>query len=219
MTVYINHLPVVVEKFPNNETHIKAVPSRFSMGNEVELHFDGDHDLFTLMFVRKQIRDASCSLTMRYVPYSRMDRQIGGEVFSLKHFCDFINWLDFSYVVIDEPHSDVAPALLNNVRATSSVREMLPLVEKRIGFDKDVDYLVFPDAGAQKRYADLKGYKTLVGHKHRDPKTGRIEKLEIVGDVPDENTNSRSLDERPIALILDDLCSYGGTFQVPGTAR
>lgn len=125
MTVYLDGLPVKVEKFPNNETHIKD--ARLA-GPEIELRYDGDHDLMVLYFTRKQI-DRQCSLRMSYVPYSRMDRQIGSEVFTLKHFCDFINSLDFSWVIIDEPHSDVTPALLNNVIVESSVREMLPLVE------------------------------------------------------------------------------------------
>jgi ribose-phosphate pyrophosphokinase len=205
MSVYLDGLPVNVEKFPNNETHIKDATLA---GLEIEMRYEGDHDLMTLFFVRKQLGDRKVRLRMHYVPYSRMDRQIGEEVFTLRHVADFINSLDFYSVIIDEPHSDVTPALLNNVIVGSSVREMLPVVEKRIDFRKDVDYLVFPDAGAQKRYADLRGYKTLVGFKHRNTETGRIEKLEIVGDAKFTDHKFRQ------ALILDDLCSYGGTFQL-----
>lgn len=67
---------------------------------------------------------------------------------------------------------------------------------------------MFPDAGAQKRYADLRGYKTLVGFKHRDPETGHITNLDVIGDAKFEDHRFRQ------ALILDDLCSYGGTFQL-----
>ena len=63
--------------------------------------------------------------------------------------------------------------------------------------------MFFPDAGAQKRYSKVKGYKQLVGFKVRDFQTGEIRKLDIVGNVDKAGFK---------AIIVDDLCSYGGTF-------
>jgi ribose-phosphate pyrophosphokinase len=72
-----------------------------------------------------------------------------------------------------------------------------------VKFNKNVDYLVFPDAGASKRYSSLKGFHTLVGHKHRDFETGEIKSLDIIGSF---NKVGKK------AIIVDDLSSYGGTF-------
>lgn len=48
--------------------------------------------------------------------------------------------------------------------------------------------------------------KPLVGFKHRNFETGKIESLEIVGQVD-------KITPRPAkAIIVDDLSSYGGTF-------
>lgn len=38
------------------------------------------------------------------------------EVFTLKYFCEFINDLKFDVVYVNDPHSDVSMALLNNVK-------------------------------------------------------------------------------------------------------
>ena len=68
------------------------------------------------------------------------------------------------------------------------------------------DYILFPDAGAQKRYKGLLkkcDLIPLVAEKVRDFKTGEIIGLEILG--------AKDLDEARV-LILDDLCSAGGSF-------
>jgi ribose-phosphate pyrophosphokinase len=67
-----------------------------------------------------------------------------------------------------------------------------------VGRDILADSLLFPDAGAQKRY--LSPLKYAVGHKHRDFESGDIQSYSILGDVGER------------VLIVDDLCSRGGTF-------
>lgn len=65
-------------------------------------------------------------------------------------------------------------------------------------------YLVYPDAGAAKRYGKQINYdKVLTASKERDFKTGYINKLDINGSIEDQNFK---------AIIVDDLCSKGGTF-------
>lgn len=220
MTVLLNEVKIQPEKFPNNETHLSMPEIFYGSMNRITLYFEGDHDLVTLFFVRKHIANEQCMLYMPYMPYSRMDRRIGDDVFTLKHVADLINSLDFATVWIDEPHSDVTAALINNVHVLSSVRTMLPKVEKMIDFDKAEDFLVFPDAGAEKRYSDLEGYNVLVGSKHRNPNTGKIESLILngEGDYVDFLDRYRSVPEGMKALILDDLCSYGGTFALANEA-
>ena len=148
-----------------------------------------------------------CYLHIEYMPYSRMDRDNDSYVFSLKYITDFINSLNFRAVTIFDSHSDVSLALLNNGYGIDRVKRNLRAYLTSIGFNKDNDFLFFPDAGAQKRYSDLVGFKTLVGFKERDFKTGRIKTYDVVGDT---FTNA----ETPKVVMLDDLCSKGGTFML-----
>lgn len=163
------------------------------------------------------------------------------EVFTLKYFCDVINSLNFSRVWVLDAHSNVSVALLNNcinkspkqyiqmaidnIKNENGKMVEIPTVldnteicdddvenniiepsepAKELVFD-DVDLILyFPDAGAAKRYSSMfPEYKYCYGEKIRDWDTGKILGLEI-------RTNGVSLDDR-IVLIIDDICSYGGS--------
>jgi ribose-phosphate pyrophosphokinase len=136
-----------------------------------------------------------------------MDRVEGNSVFTLKYITDFINSLNFKEVIVIEPHSDVTPALLNNCRSVFPSFDILNNVMKEVNFNKDKDYLFFPDQGAAKRYGKTKGFKQLVGFKERDFQTGKINKLQVIGDIQEQGFK---------VIIQDDLCSYGGTFLMSG---
>jgi ribose-phosphate pyrophosphokinase len=130
-----------------------------------------------------------------------MDRSENKSAFTLKYVSNFINSLKFDKVIVVEPHSDVTNALIERVEPVYTNYTLLPLVEKEVGFNNESDYIVFPDAGASKRYT-LKNHNILVGNKHRDFQTGRITKLEVMGQYAGGKK----------AIIMDDLSSYGGTF-------
>ncbi|WP_338131069.1 hypothetical protein [Cohnella rhizosphaerae] len=76
-----------------------------------------------------------------------------------------INAMNFARVTVVEPHSDVTPALLDRSEAVYPTLELLSRVTAETGFDPAADYLFFPDAGAQKRYGQVDGFRQLVGHK------------------------------------------------------
>ncbi|EET88658.1 ribose-phosphate pyrophosphokinase [Clostridium carboxidivorans P7] len=77
---------------------------------------------------------------------------------------------------------------------------------KKLNNGKEDVYLVYPDAGAAKRYGkDISYEKILTANKERDFKTGFIKKLDINGSVKSKNFK---------AIIVDDLCSKGGTFML-----
>ena len=61
----------------------------------------------------------------------------------------------------------------------------------------------YPDEGAMKRYSDDAQLPYAFGIKKRDWVTGKIEGLEIM--------NSDVLKDKAV-LIIDDICSRGGTF-------
>jgi len=195
-------------KFPNGETKMNETQIIREVGdyNNVFLTYEDDSDLIRLMLVRMYLGNLGvCSqLSISYMPYSRMDRSKDNSAFTLQYVADFINALKFDAVTIFEPHSDVTPALINNCRVTYPSIEILGRVKKEIGFDEFHDVIYLPDSGAEKRYSSMITVRnSVVGIKHRNFETGRIERLQIVGDVPYKNFK---------AIMVDDLCSYGGTF-------
>lgn len=211
MMIYLNGRKLEFKTFPNGETLVdaKQISNSITGANwqDVVLKYEDDSDLIKLMFVRKFLANTQLSLKILYMPYSRMDRVEGKSAFTLKFVCDFINEMRFEEVVVLEPHSDVTTALLNNVIAEYPTIDYLDDVLELIGFNKRVDYLFFPDAGAQKRYSKLEGFKTAVGYKQRDFATGKINSLQVIGGEWIAGSK---------VLILDDLCSYGGTFMMSG---
>lgn len=207
--IILNDKEVKFEQFPNGETLVpKFDKLKLYLESKITFKYEDDSDLIKLMFLKKYLDDLGVLytyLTITYMPYSRMDRNESGNAFTLKYISEFVNNLDFTRVTVIEPHSDVTPALLDNVLTNYVNFDLLENVMDDMGFDKEKDYIVFPDNGASKRYHNLTGYKYLVGYKNRDFETGKIKNLQIVGQLPPSTEGSK-------VLILDDLSSRGGTF-------
>lgn len=209
--IKVNDELVVVTEFPNKEIllnggAIQAAASRNDIP-VIEFKYEDDRDLIKLMFVKRHLDNHGISdkmiLKIRYMPYSRMDREEGNSVFTLKYVGEFINSLNFHKVIIIEPHSNVTPAVVNKTLSVFPTKvNFMEQTLKIINFNKDEDYLLFPDAGASGRYKDLKGFKTLIGHKERDFNTGKITGFTVIGEM----------EKGKKVLIVDDLISKGGTF-------
>lgn len=209
--IIVDNKKVKFTKFPNNEVLIKADQfwKKRDQTSYIRLKFETNEDLINLMFLKKHFDDkgVKCELTILYMPYSRMDRTEGQTVFTLKYICDFINDLNFKKVQVHEPHSDVTLALLDRAEGIDMTKILVGEVMKILDFDKNnEDYLFYPDAGAEKRYSKQIEYKNiLTGIKERDFSTGFIKKLDVVGEMP----------KKPFrVIIVDDLCSKGGTFMM-----
>lgn len=212
--IKLNGEIVLSEKFPNNETKVKDKLD-VKTENILELKYESDEDLILLMFVKKELdlyTHQKTHLFIWYMPYSRMDRKIEGDVFTLQHVSEFFGWLDFESICVMEPHSEVTKKELSasseyyngyyNIKDIYPACDWLEEVKKEIGFTKN-DHVVFPDKGAAARYKD-KGYENVcVMEKKRDPSNGRI----ITMDLKDGYVNPDSK-----CIIIDDLCSRGGTF-------
>jgi len=208
--ILVNRKEVEFIKFPNGETQIKvdSLPERGWLIQSISLKYENDSDLIKLMLVKNYLdacdRLSTDKLIIYYMPYSRMDRSENGSPFTLKYITNFINSLGFKKVVVIEPHSDVTPALLNNAESLYINFDLIEKVKEEVLFNEDKDYIVFPDAGASKRYSKMKSRNTLFCNKIRDFETGDIKGLELVGDT--SKAYGRT------AIIVDDLSSYGGTF-------
>lgn len=210
--ISLNDKEININKFPNGESLINSEDLNISEEiNIIKLKFESDKDITHLIFLKGHLDDLNvkCKLIIAYMPYSRMDRTEGMTVFTLKHLSKVINSLNFEEVSIYEPHSDVCVALLDKVTVINMSEILAKKVLDKVVDDKEAVYLVYPDAGAAKRYSKQIEYeKILTANKERDFKTGFINKLDINGNVESKNFK---------AIIVDDLCSKGGTFILTAT--
>lgn len=193
-------------KFPDNTSLLKVDESK-NFSEYIVWTYEDDSELTQVMFIARHLKSLGIqpTLIMPYIPNARMDRvhDRDTEVFTLKHFCEFINSLDFKKVLVFDPHSDVSTALLNRVDVINVKGALRYTIAQ-----SSPDIVYFPDAGAMKRYSDIiKGIccncnlKLAYGNKIRDWSTGEIKGLEIVGEIP----------QGAKVLMIDDICSYGGT--------
>ena len=202
--IKVNGVEIQQNHFPAGELLIKANFNGAELMT-IDWYYENDAELFTLICIKRHIDEnypgCFCQLKMPYTCHARMDRVKNPEdVFTLKYFCEVINSLNFFEVVIDDPHSEVCVALLNNVRVHTPEKN----VKKVINMINDDSLVMFyPDKGAMKRYDGMLDLDYAYGEKKRNWETGRIEGLEIIGA---ENVMGNAV------LIVDDICSYGGTF-------
>ncbi len=88
-------------------------------------------------------------LHLPYIPYARQDRVMQpGEALSIKVFANIVNSLGFDKVIVDDPHSDVSAALLNNVRIRHQHELAASYSDVLAGRDVTI---IAPDAGARKK--------------------------------------------------------------------
>ena len=201
--IKVNGIAIQQNHFPAGELLVKAnFPGAELM--TIEWYYENDAELFTLICIKRYIDEkypsCFCELKMPYVCHARMDRVKNNEdVFTLKYFCEIINSLHFTTVEVRDAHSNVSLALLNNVYE-EPIEDYVREAINRSG----AEALFFPDEGAMKRYADLfKDMPYAFGMKKRDWKTGQIQGLDLVNP---ENIVGKKV------LIVDDICSRGGTF-------
>ncbi len=176
--------------------------------------YRGDEELVTLIYLTRHIQNEwhlNPGLYLPYVPNARMDRVKDEvyEVFTLKYFTEIINSLNFKFVQVLDPHSNVTSALLDKVKSVSPygfISNAIDHIKNVKGANKV--FLYFPDEGAEKRYSELfRESDYLVGHKKRNWRTGEIEGLTITG----KNGQNYTIPEDASVLMVDDIISYGGT--------
>lgn len=167
--------------------------------------FEKNQELVALYFLVKHLRSKGIKkidLKMPYIPNARQDRVKAEEdVFTLKYFAEMINSLKFNKVTVLDPHSYVSEALFEHIDIQSPKKYVEKVIQK-IGRERLV--LFFPDEGAMKRYSNMFGLPYTFGIKKRDWTTGQIKGLEVTGQT--ENLAGS------VVLIVDDICSKGGTF-------
>lgn len=207
----INNLPVELKKYPDGTLLIKDDSYIQDSNITITWNYESDNEIFALICLVKHLKNKNniVSLNIPYCPNSRMDRVKDSEdVFTLKYFADIINYLNFNQVQVLDPHSSVSEALINNIVTVRPDGYILNAIKKMCthhpGITKEDWMMFYPDEGAMKRYSTNLPYKYAFGIKRRNWKTGKIEGLDVAGCIDEIKDKT--------VLIVDDICSRGGTF-------
>ena len=202
----------IVKRFPNGEKKymIPEIPAEGIL--DITMMYEDDSEFFDLLCIVDSIRrnrpDIEFVLNLPYIPYSRMDRvESKSDSFSLRSFANFVNnMIRPKRIKCLDAHSDVALALfdapvIHNVPQIQIVKE---------NFKPADTLLVFPDATAVKRYKKLfPEYQSVSVNKERDFQTGKIISSTL---VKGSNISDDFLSNIKNVVIVDDICSKGGTF-------
>ena len=218
--IYLNGVLLETISFSGGEVQI-LIPEKsfFYSKNEhlniVTAHLKCNSGLIALGQLKDLLRHNFGSLPiirleLPYVPYGRYDRRmLPVDSHSLKVFCTILNSFNFDEIVIEDAHSSVAEALLNNAHPVSQLSVLKDLLESKnpiLDMDKYCS-LVSPDNGASKKTEEVMLFfnKGLVKcDKKRDKVTREILGFSVLdSSEPIEGSN---------LLILDDICDGGRTF-------
>lgn len=193
--------------FPGGEVHTSIKTSNISAQTRIDgvyltAKLKCSNDIMELLLLTDAYRRTGIDniyLEMKYIPYARQDRICNnGEALSIKVFADLINAQNYLIVYVFDPHSDVAPALINNCY-TIPRHNLL----KEIPREK-YSSLISPDVGASKKcFEDAKvlNLPLVQANKRRDLSTGQLSGFEVYADTLEGDV-----------LITDDICDGGGTF-------
>lgn len=209
------------KKFGNNEIRLdipKDVLDEINKYTRIEFRFKDNESLFKLLLLDNVLERNNLLVDYYfwYLPYSRMDRIKEDETaFSLEIIANLINNLKSAnkkYTL--DAHSDVSLALVRNIKELGKDFSFHNEVIKRVLKSEDFDektILVFPDGGARKRFenkVDLSKVKNIITcDKSRDFQTGQIKEI-----IANFEKRENELDDFENIFVIDDLCSYGGTF-------
>lgn len=143
-------------------------------------------------------------LILPFIPAARQDRinPEGDYLFTIKSVAKMINDRRFDSVLVLDPHSNVAPALIDRV-------SVFPLATVLDNYYVGYDAVIAPDAGAVHRAAeaakalgDLRGtpIPVIQAEKSRDVATGKLSGFNV------------TVESGKHYLVFDDICDGGGTF-------
>ena len=180
------------------------------------LQYGQDSEIWKLALIVDALNRDNVNLIRLNIPYfpaARQDRVcVEGEPLTVKVFADFINSMKFNKVTIFDPHSEVTPALLDNVQVVDNcafVCKILGEMNALDGSGKTV--LVSPDAGSNKKVANVAKY--LFKASGKEVSVVRADKLRNVatGQIVETTVYADDLTGKD-CYILDDICAKGGTF-------
>jgi ribose-phosphate pyrophosphokinase len=201
--------------FKGGEPHFQITTDIQYIGNLVlTQRYNSVSDLFDIILANDAARRMgfrNISLILPYFPAARQDRVCNvGEPLTIKVFTDMINSCGFESVTILCPHSEVTPALINNVYVLDELKYVEQALES---YHHNEINIVCPDAGAGKRVGKVVQYLANGPKKYKKINLIRCEKVRDVkdGSLKDFFVQADDLGGWP-TLIVDDINSMGGTF-------
>lgn len=206
--IKLNEKQVNIGHFPDGTLLMKELIPDGTSKATVTWLYENNEELLALYFLTKHLQAKGVNditLKLPYIPNARQDRVKKEEdVFTLKYFSQIINSLGFSKVTVLDPHSYVSEALIDKVDIQSPKKYVEKVLKKIKGNGAENILMFYPDEGAMKRYSSMFDCPYAFGIKKRDWATGEIRGLEVSGQ--------KELVEGSTVLIVDDICSRGGTF-------
>jgi len=193
--------------FPGGEVQVKVTQGADAVS--IVARIESCTDLMKLMLtvdaLKRSYNPILRDLVLGYIPYAQQDRVCAvGEALSIKVFAGMINQLGFETVVSVDPHSDVAPALFDNMEAIKACSVLDVVLDKHSHLYNTT--LVSPDAGSNKKMMDICktfGHKSFLrADKQRDVLMGKITGTQVFGEVK----------KGAEYTIVDDICVGGRTF-------
>ncbi len=192
--------------FAGGEPHIK-IKEHLNEEDEIMIthrvkSFNDMGEILLAVDALRRLGVSEISLLIPYFPGARQDRlMVKGEPLTVKVYADLINAQNFKKVIVLDPHSEVTPALINNVQVVSNglfVSEAL---------SEFTDYhLIAPDAGALKKVhqlaLSLQVRSVVACGKTRNVRTGKLDGFEVYAEDLEGRT----------CVVVDDICDGGGTF-------
>lgn len=202
--ILLDDKPICPSSFPDGTLALRVDVTDKNKKKVIVWNYESDAEMVVLYYVVKHLKDADFSLDlyMPYIPNARMDRvKNNDEIFTLKYFAEFINSLGFECVYVRDPHSNVSCALINNLKVDNGFKYIMSALSDIN--DKEIA-MYYPDEGAMKRYSEMITDKPYAfGIKKRDWRSGEIQGIALMNEDIISGKN---------VLIVDDICSKGGTF-------
>jgi ribose-phosphate pyrophosphokinase len=205
--IKLNNTLVIPTIFPDKTSQVWKLPEELLVTIEkdqecaIYWEFENEAELIHIAQL-KTLLDTYCEfvfLHMPYLPYARQDKHISNtSTFAFTTFVKLLNSLNFSRVTTLDAHNPAKIHLIDRIEDNFPRKQILNAFEKT-----QSDLLLFPDAGAQKRYGAHNMVKSVWANKTRDAQTGHISDVWIEGKV-----KGRKL------LIVDDICDGGMTFKL-----
>lgn len=205
--IYLNNQPLELSRFPDGTLLMKQLPPQEEEAT-LSWFFETNEETLAVVFLANHLQAHGCKrihLFLPYIPNARQDRvKTEEDIFTLKYFAGLINSLGFETVTVLDPHSTVSEALIDRIIIRTPKTLIENAIERIREWEGETPSMFYPDEGAGKRYSGMIPLPYSFGIKKRDWKTGKILGLDVAGEVD-------SIQDKTV-LIVDDICSKGGTF-------
>lgn len=199
--ITVNGIEVKADIFPDKTSQVWHLPEMIMKSRTfvVVWNFEEEREIIDLLALRKLLR-GPWMLHVPYFPGARQDKSVSNDTtFNKEVYIDLFKMLRCEKITTFDIHSDILNTSFNlfNMEVVD--------FHKWVIESFDPHFMVFPDAGARKRYPYLDGFKciTFEFEKARDQATGNLTSHQLSKDVymPEGRY-----------LMVDDLCDGGATF-------